>query len=270
MATKYETLAIKFAPELYYKKPRNPFQNITPKDMGGLYWHLVKNPQDKTEVCIQYIAFFKQQRWVPSVFDKFSGKLPGEHPNDYVPIFLYFKGETPVRAVFDVCHYEAVGEIDAPSPMFPQDERPQFHVRNFYRGVLPLEDSKGYSLLKAVPTPLSRDLLAHWWKGLTSSGSYNEKAKLIIKKKLESPFQEMKTFRDRAGKLGFIFDLLYKSAEDVKVKGPQDASTMASRVERQLGNKKKDFSHRDIVDIIEQSGVPEYLALRGSRKFQRI
>lgn len=270
MATKYDTLAIKFAPELYYAKPRNPFENISPRDMGGLYWRPVENPRTRTDVCIQYIVFFKQQRWVPSVFDKFSGKLPGEHPNDYVPLFLYFEKENPVKAVFDICHYEAVGELDASSPLFPSDERPKFHVRNFYRGVLPLENTRGYSLLKAVPTPMSPDLLSHWWNGLTSTGSYHEKAKLIIKKKLENPFQAINTFRDRAGKLGFVFDLLFKSAQDVKVKGPQDVSAMASRVEKRLGNKAKDFSHKDIEDIIEQSGVPEYLALRGSRKFQRI
>jgi hypothetical protein len=266
MASRYETLALKFAPELYYKKSESAFENISPEDFGGLYWRLAESPHD--EVCIQYIAYFKQQRWVPGIFDRFSGKMPGEHPNDYVPIFCYFKDANPVKATFDICHYEAVGIVDDPE-WLPPDRNPRFHIRKFYRGVLPLKETTGYSLLTCVPRQLSQERLTQWWKGLTPTGSYHEEAKLIIRKKLENPFQEITTFRDSAGKLGFLFDLIFRSALEFDVRGPPlDAGIVASHVEEHLDNKQ--VSHKDIEDIIEQSGVQEYLALRGYKRFQKI
>jgi hypothetical protein len=265
MTTEYEPLALKFAPELYYVPTRNPFENISPEDRGGVYWRAVTGSRRK-EVCIQYIVYFTHQRWVPSIFDKFTGKLPGEHPNDYVPIYLYFKNETPVRAVFDICHYEAVGDIDD-SHLLPRDRTPKFLIRNFYRGVLPLKDTRGCTLLKGAPQPLSSERLAGWWEGMTSTGSYSDKAKLIIRNKIKNPFQEMKTFRDRAGKLGFLFDLIFRSIENQQVKGPVDDSALVSQAETQLGQY---FTRKDIEEIMEKSGVPEYLSLRWGTKFQRI
>lgn len=210
MAKKFEDLALKFAPQLYYKESRNPFENISPEDMGGVYWRPIENGEQGT-VCIQYIVYFAYQHWVPGILDKFSGKLPGEHPNDYVPIFCYFEDEEPVKAIFDICHYEAVGGITGSSELLPQDEGPQFHIRNFYRGLLPLENKKGYEHLEGVPISLSQEHLTEWWNGLTASGSYDNKAELIIRKKLENPFQIIKTFRDRAGTLGLLFDWVFQA-----------------------------------------------------------
>jgi hypothetical protein len=252
MATTYENLAHKFAPQLYYKKSLNPFENITPEDMGGLYWQLVKDPIRETEFCIQYIAYFHYQHWTPSIFDRFSGKLPGEHPNDYVPIFLYFENGGLVKAVFDICHYEAVGAITATSELLPQDRRPKLHVRNFYRGLLPLEDEKGYSLLKGDPISLSREHLAHWWDGRTPDGSYDDKAKLIIKEKLENPFQEIATFRDHAGTLGRLFDLIFKLKKggytvSLSEFSPEDIDSAEEFVDK---------------NILEKSEILEYVTLR--------
>ncbi len=278
MVTHHETLALQFAPELYYTDTEKSFQNVAPEDMAGLYWRPVKSSVSSI-VCIQYIVYFKQQQWVPSVLDRFSGKIPGNHPNDYAPIFLYFKNQKLVRAVFDICHYEAIGIVDTPSEVIPSDEKPKFQLKNFYRGLLPLRKTRGYTLLGAVPVRLSSQRLTDWWNGLTPHGVYNDKAKLIIRKKLENPFSKISTFRDRAGKLGFLFHWIFRSAKEYQERGlPTDAGGITSTVEQGMGEKRKYFSREDIKEtmefvennIFEKSAVPEYLALRGYRKFQRI
>ncbi len=214
----HESLALRFAPEFYYKPALSLYEDVSPQDLGGLFWRSVENAAMK-EVCIQYIVYFRQQHWIPGVFDKFSGKLPGSHPNDYVPLFLYFKENVLTRAVFDICHYEAVGEIPVPHRSLPQ-ERPKFWIKNFYRGLAPLRDTKGYISLKTVPYPLSQKRLTEWWNGLTSTGSFDEKAKLIIRSKLEDPFGVITTFRDSKGKLGFFFDTIFRSTKDYTLRKP--------------------------------------------------
>lgn len=279
MANSHEVLAFKFAPELYYVESQGSFENINPGDMGGLYWRAVPSLVSWADVCIQYIIFFRQQCWAPSIFDRFSGKLPGNHPNDYAPIFLYFKGEKPVRAVFDICHYEVVGEINAPSAFFHPDERPKFQIRYFYRGLTPVKESKGMTPLGGAPIRLSQGRLTHWWDGFTSEGSFDEKAKLIIVKKLENPFKKITTFRDRAGKLGFLFHWIFQSAREYQAEGvSMETGAVASEVEREMGDKACYFSPEDIREvaefvgqnIFEESEMPEYIALRGHKKVQRI
>jgi hypothetical protein len=51
------------------------------------------------------------------------------------------------------------------------------------------------------------------------------------------------------------------------VKGPVDDSALVSQAETQLGQY---FTRKDIEEIMEKSGVPEYLSLRWGTKFQRI
>lgn len=273
MAINYEALARTFAPHLYYEKSVNPFEDIAPDDMGGMYWRLVENPKRSADFCFQYLVFFHYQRWVPSILDKFSGKLPGEHPNDYVPIFLYFKDNRPEKVVFDVCHYEAIGAVS--SEYFPRNEGPVLHVRNFYRGVLPLNNTRGYTLLESDPVQLDVQQLCEWWKGRTFTGSYHEKARLIIKDKLENPFQEITTFRDQIGKLGILFDLIFKinlgefgmtvSADPGQVRtqqGPQ-ALDVLKRFEPQDVEQVAQFVKDN---ILEDSKVPPYVAVRGREK----
>ncbi len=277
MTAEYESLALKYAPELYYEESRNPFQNINPEDMGGLYWHVVERPARGKDVCIQYIAYFKYQHWVPGIFDRFSGKLPGEHPNDYVPIFLYIRNEKPVEVIFDICHYEAIGAFTASSPFFSEGKGPRFHVRNFYRGLLPLKSTGGYNLLRAVPTPLYSDRLTQWWKGMTSMGSYHEKAKLIINNKIRNPFQEITTFRDKEGKLGVLFDFIFRSKLDqMTIRGkPQKQAETVSPDKKKI---EKEFSQQEIKEtsqfleknILSGLELPDYLVLRGYKKFQMV
>lgn len=278
MANHYEPLALKFAPELYYVKTENPLENIAPEDLGGLYWRSVPSTVPWAGVCIQYMVYFKQQRWVKGIFDRFAGKLPGNHPNDYAPLFIYFKNEIPVRAVFDICHYEAVGAVNTPSAVLPLDERPKFQVKNFYRGLIPLEDHKKYTPLGGVPIRMSQERLTEWWKGFTGN-IYDEKARLIIKEKLENPFKKITTFRDRAGKLGFLFHWIFRSAKEYQVKGlPIDVSTITSHIEKGMGDKIKYFSRVTLEEtaefvnatVFKDLEVPEYLALRGYKKYQRV
>ena len=252
MAINYEALARTFVPRLYYKKSVIPFEDISPEDMGGMYWRLVETPQHGADFCIQYIAFFYYQHWVPSILDRFSGKLPGEHPNDYVPIFLYFKDGHPEKAVFDVCHYEAVGTVS--SEYLPRNEGPVVTIKNFYRGILPLTNTKGYTLLEGDPVHLDAQQLCEWWKGRTSTGSYHEKAKLIIKEKLENPFQEITTFRDQMGTLGILFDLIFKM-----YMGNMTVSADPRLVSEQDFKKIDQFVKEN---IFEGSQVPPYVVVR--------
>lgn len=289
MAIQDEPLALKFAPELYYTKTENPLKNTRPEDMGGLYWQSVPSLVSWADTCIQYIVYFRQQRWIPSilitVLEKFPGelgKLPGHHPNDYAPIFFYFKNGKLIRAVFDVCHYEAVGIVDASSGIFSQDVRPKFQVENFYRGLSPLKDCPGLTSLKALPTPLSPERLTDWWKGLMLNGFYDESARLIIREKLKNPFQEITTFRDHESKYGDIFHWIFWLARKeyrIRVKDEKiNTDAIASQVEAQTDDIARYFSHEEIkelADFLDQNifkelGVPQYLALRKGRRFQRV
>jgi hypothetical protein len=279
MTPHYEALAHTYAPQLYYAKTANPFQDIAPDDMGGVYWRLAKNSKKETDFCVQYIVFFYFQRWVPSVLDKFSGKLPGEHPNDYVPIFMYFKDNRPVKAVFDICHYEAVGEVTSSSECFPSKEGPVLSIRNFYRGIVPLKDTSGYIRLEKDPVQLDTKQLNEWWKGRTSSGVYNDKARLIIKKKLKNPFQTIKTFRDQSGRLGILFDAIFRIS--IKEPGitistaPEQLKTQGSRFyfsgELQTI---QEVDSKDVVqvaqfveeNILEGNTIPPYVQVRDREK----
>lgn len=278
MAHQYEPLALKFAPELYYKETKIPLTNIVPEDYGGLYWRPVPSSVRWADVCIQYVVYFTYQRWVPSILDEIIDILPGNHPNDYAPLFLYFKHGKPVRAVFDICHYEAVGAVNTPSLNLPPDRGPTFHVKNFYRGFAPLEDRKAYIPLGMSPVRLTQQRLTEWWKGFVSGKPYQKEAKLIIRKKLENPFKKMTTFRDHASKLGFLFHWIFRSAKEYQARGlPVDVRGLLSQVEGGMGDRVKYFSHKTIKEtaefvnhhIFDESGVPEYLALRGYKKFQK-
>ena len=145
MATHYEHLALKFAPELYYVRTNNALRNIWPQDLGGIYWRAVPSSVRWADVCIQYIVYFTEQRWVSSILDKFLDIIPGNHPNDYAPIFLYLRDGKPVRVVFDICHYEAVGAINSPSPVLPLSKGPLLKIKNFYRGFSTLDDCTGHN-----------------------------------------------------------------------------------------------------------------------------
>lgn len=256
----YKALACRFAPELYYEDSSDSYKNVTPEDMGGLYWQAVGSSEPWADVCIQYIVYFRQQRWSSDVLERFSflkrflGKLPGNHPNDYAPIFLYFKAQKPVKAVFDICHYEAVGAVTPSSDFLPQDKRPKFHIRNFYRGLLPLKDKKEYSLFKGDPIFLSREHLTNWWNGLTSSGSYDNRAKLIIKEKLENPFQEITTFRNSEGALGSLFDLVFRKMlgeKGITISGTPFTPEDFEQAERFIEE-----------DILREPRVQDYLVVR--------
>ena len=289
MANSYEPLALKFAPEFYFLDTKNPFKNIRSDDMGGLYWRPIPSSVPWADVCIQYVMFFKQQQWVPSILvrilEKFSGelgKLPGNHLNDYVPLFLYFKNERPVRAVFDICHYEVVGVVDNSSGFLPLDGRSKFLVENFYRGLSPLEVVTGYANLPALATPLSPQRLDEWWRGLTYKGFIDFEARFIIKKKFKNPFQDITTFRDYESRYGDIFHWIFwltKKDYPIQMRGQIiDSDSIASQVEAQMGDVIKQVSHEEIKELVEfvdqnifkESNVPEYVVLRPGRKFQRV
>ncbi len=279
MAIPNESLALQFAPELYYEKTNNSYKNISPDNMGGMYWRPVPSSVSWSDVCIEYIVYFTRQCWIPSILDRFSGKLPGNHPNDYVPLFLYFKKGKPVRVVFDICHYEAVGEINTPSSMLPPNRGPLFQVKNFYRGLIPLKDSTDYSPLGGAPIPLSEERLSLWWEGFISKEVFDKDARLIIKERLGNPFKKITTFRDRAGKLGFVFHWIFQSAKEYSVRGlSPDVCTLGLQTEKGIGDKMDYFSHEDVEEITKfvdenifvESNMPEYLALRGHKKVLKV
>jgi len=206
MATHYEPLALKFAPELYYVETDNSFRNISPEDMKGFYWRAAESSASWADLCIQYIVYFKQQRWDSSIIDKYWGKPVGSHPNDYVPIFLYLKNEKPVRVVFDIWHYELVGKIDDSTAHLHKEKGPQFQVKNFYRGLFPIKETKKQKALEADLELLDQDLLKGWYKGRTFEGDYVEEAKFVMVNKLKDPFQEITTFRDRSDLVGTFIE----------------------------------------------------------------
>ncbi|MGD2250697.1 MAG: hypothetical protein PVF58_20055 [Candidatus Methanofastidiosia archaeon] len=206
MTAHYEPLAIKFAPELHYVETNNSFKNISPEDLEGFYWRAVESSVYWADVCIQYIAYFKQQRWDSTILDKFFGKPVGSHPNDFAPIFIYLKNEKPVRAVFDIWHYELVGKIDASTAYLHKERGSQFQVKNYYRGLFPLKATKKHEVLKADLELLDQNLLEEWYKGRTFEGDYMEEAKFAIVNKLENPFQRITTFRNSSDLAGTLIE----------------------------------------------------------------
>ena len=276
MAVNYEYLALKFAPALYYVKTKNCYRDICPKDMGGVYWRAVPSSVRWADVCIQYIVYFTEQRWVPSILDKFLDIMPGNHPNDYAPIFLYFKNGKPVRVVYDICHYEAVGAINSPSPVLPSNKGPVLEIENFYRGFSPMDDCGGYDCLGGAPIQLGEERLSLWWRGFIYQETFDEKARLIIRDKLNNPFKKITTFRDRACRLGFIFQRIFRSTQDCLAKGVvADSERVARKVEKEIGEKLRDFSHSDIKEltgfvnenIFDKPEVLKNLALRRAKMF---
>lgn len=260
MAVAYESLALRFAPTLFYARSVSPFTNIAPEEMGGMYWRAERSGRT---TCIQYITFFRQQHWVPSILDKFSGKIPGNHPNDYIPVFMYFEGETLVDVAFDICHYEAVGHMTPTSSLLPSERGPQFLVKNFYRGLAPLKSSKGHISLGGVPVPLSRERLSAWWNGMTWEGSFNEKAKFIIRKKLINPFEEITTFLDETGALGRFFDRIFQGKDNesgVVVREPDRREYTPADVQ----------SMREFVNAHIDMDTRQFLVLPKHRPHQRI
>lgn len=260
-SSQYEMLALKYSPELYYVETKDSFKNICPEDFGGIFWRVEESPVQWADVCIQYLLYFKEQHWVPSSLDGIlkkllgnGGKLPGNHPNDYAPLFLYFKNGRPVRAVFDVCHYEAVGILAGDSEFLPSDSKPRFQITDFYRGLRPLSESGDFTYLKGsfVPNLLSQERLESWWQGLTASGSFQEAAKLIIREKIRNPFQEITTFRDIGSKLGKIFDLAFRLTENVPVIriAPEDIDAVIEEIQKKLADK-GDISDEDIKGVVE-------------------
>jgi hypothetical protein len=257
----HEMLALKYSPALYYVETTDSFKNICPEDFGGIYWRVVESTEQWADVCIQYLLYFKEQHWVPSSLDGIlrkllgkGGKLPGNHPNDYAPIFLYFKDGRPVKAVFDVCHYEAVGVLTGDSRFLPPDSNPRFQITNFYRGLRPLPESGEFTYFQEsfVPNLLSQDRLESWWQGFTASGSFQEAARLIIREKIHNPFQEITTFRDIGSKLGKIFDLIFRLSEDVPVirAAPEDSEAVSKKIQEKL-SEKGDISDEDIKGVLE-------------------
>jgi hypothetical protein len=257
----HEMLALKYSPALYYVETTDSFKNICPEDFGGIYWRVVESTEQWADVCIQYLLYFKEQHWVPSSLDGIlrkllgkGGKLPGNHPNDYAPIFLYFKDGRPVKAVFDVCHYEAVGVLTGDSRFLPPDSNPRFQITNFYRGLRPLPESGEFTYFQEsfVPNLLSQDRLESWWQGFTASGSFQEAARLIIREKIHNPFQEITTFRDIGSKLGKIFDLIFRLSEDVPVirAAPEDSEAVSKKIQEKLPEK-GDISDEDIKGVLE-------------------
>lgn len=206
MTVDYEPLAIKYAPKLYYKESDSAFRDISPEDLGGFYWQTVDTTVSWADICIQYIGYFKQQRWNFSILDKYLKRQIGSHPNDFVPIFLYLKNEKPVKIVFDIWHYDLVGKINDPTPFLHEEGQPQFLVFNYYRGLNPLKKIKGYKILKVNPESLDQDLLKEWYLGRTCDDDYKEEAKFVIKNKLDNPFQVITTFRDKSDLTGTLIE----------------------------------------------------------------
>lgn len=206
MTRDYEPLALKCAPELFYMESDISFRDISPEDMKGFYWRAAESSVSWADVCIQYIVYFKQQRWDSSILDKFLGKPVGSHPNDFVPIFLYLKDKKPVRVVFDILHYDLVGKIDDPTPYLHKEGGPQFLVLNYYRGLMPLKKVKEYKTLKGNLTLLDSTLLKEWYKGRTFEGGFLKEAEFVIRNKLDNPFQEITTFRDRSDLAGTLIE----------------------------------------------------------------
>lgn len=268
MITHYNSLANKFAPKLYYVKADDPFRNISPELMIGSYWRKVKASVSWADVCIQYITFFKEQIWEKSILDLYLPMSAASHPNDYVPIFLYLKNEKPVRAVFDILHYDIVGEIDNSTTFLHEDKGPQFQVTNFYRGLKPLENIKGYKCLRRNLKFLDRNLLKQWYEGRTLEGNCVEAAKFVIVNKLDNPFQEITTFRDKSSLTGIIIEaviyvlkLTRLSSIRIRDEGAEwDISSIASKVselwkaeswEKQPEIRIRDVENENIEELVE-------------------
>ena len=268
-----EKLARDFAPELYYVETVVPIRNTEPEDYVGLYWRPVTNPKSAKDLCIQYIAFFKYQHLLPSILCKILNISPGVHPNDYVPIFLYFKSGRLVKAVFDICHYEAIGEINTSFPYFSKDKSPQFQVRWSYRGLKPLklENDEGYKRFDENLILLDKKTLNDWWEGKTHEGTFVKEAEFVIKEKLINPFQNITTFRDHSEVLRYLLDPIFRKMRKeslVKVERPL-ASIMLPQIEKRLPSIGERVSEKDLGDllqfvgeyIVDEPEVLDYVAL---------
>jgi len=258
MATQHKSLASKFAPKLCYVETADPFRNISPELMIRSYWRARESSVSWADVCIQYIAFFEEQKWEKSILDPYLPKSVGNHPNDYVPIFLYLKNEKPVKAVFDIWHYDIVGEIDDTAAYLHEERALQFQVRNFYRGLKPLKKTGGYECFNEDLELLDQNLLEGWYEGRTLEGNYVEAAKFVIVDKLIDPFQEITTFRDQSSLTGsfieaviYIFKLIGWGGIKIRNQrsGP-DISFIASKAielwNAELWEKQVDMSVRDV------------------------
>ena len=109
---------------------------------------------------------------------------------------------------------------------------------------------------------LSREHLINWWNGLTSSGLYDDKARLIIKEKLKNPFQEITTFRDSEGTLGSLFDLVFR-----QMLGENGIEISATPYTLEEFEQAKKFVKQD---ILKEPRVKDYLVARKNRKNQKI
>jgi hypothetical protein len=106
-----------------------------------------------------------------------------------------------MRIVFDICHYEAVGDIIVSRSAFSSDGKPKFQIKYFYRGLSPLYDFEDYESLSMLGTPLDDERIKYWQEGYTIDGTKHEKAQLVIQDKLNNPFKKITTFRDHASQL---------------------------------------------------------------------
>ena len=271
MAMNIEELAQKFVPRLFFIKTNKSVDNIKPEYYRGIYWRSVKSAEKWADLCIQYILFFDRQELAPDLAGTFLGKFLMTHFNDYAPIFLYLKNETPVRVVFDICHYEAVGKIDCPSPLLPKNEGPQFQVWKFYRGILPVRDARQYEPLTKRLAPLNPHRLNEWWKGLTIEGDYKKEAKFVIIKKLKRPFQEIVTFRDSESVFGLLIDAFFKAkriGEDVLCEIVYKTYGDSSRYEiRKQSGGFQILVKRDEIPVIVRKGEYGGSSIRGGSLF---
>jgi hypothetical protein len=275
-------LAHDFAPELYYVETVVPLQNTEPEDYVGLYWREVANPKSEKDLCIQYIAFFRYQHLIPNIVCKILNISPGVHPNDYVPIFLYFREKRPVKAVFDICHYEAIGEIDTSFPYFSREKGPQFQVRWSYRGLKPLRirNDRGYKRFNETLSFLDKKTLNDWWEGRTLEGTHEKEAEFVIRQKLINPFQDITTFRDHSEVLGYLFDAIFRVMRKEKVLKAERllASPKLARIKGKSLNIGQRVSEKDLEDlvqfvgkcIIDEPEVLNYVTIENQRLWTRI
>lgn len=276
MISSPENLALKFLPDLYYQPTDNPFYTITPHELGGVYWRIVPSTVRWADMCIQYILYFTYQHWAPSILDVLYDHLPGTHPNDFAPIFIYVKDEKMVRIVFDICHYEVVGDININGSIFLPHMRPAFQVKYFYRGFSPCVDPEILSPLFYRGIPLDDDRIIYWQDGYTVKGSIHEKAKLVIQDKLKYPFKKITTFRDHASRAGFIFHCIFNSSIRYPMSQiPNNIEEITAQVEQTIQKKGIECGHEDLKNVItfvneEMLSTPEIERSLACRKIQMI
>jgi hypothetical protein len=275
-------LAHDFAPELYYVETAVPLRNTEPEDYVGLYWREITNPKSEKDLCIQYIAFFKYQHLIPSILCKILNISPGVHPNDYVPIFLYFKHQKLIKAVFDICHYEAIGEIDTSFPYFSKEKSPQFQIKWSYRGLKPLrlKNDEEFKRFNENLNSLDEKTLNDWWDGKTLQGSRKKEAEFVIKEKLINPFQNITTFRDHSEILGHLLDAIFRvmRKEKVLIAERSLASTILPQIKSKSPNIGERVNEKDLEDLVQFVGeyivdeleVLDYVAVKNQTIWTRI